>query len=52
MAPVLQHLDPQRQFLLETDALDVAIGAILLQPIRSGLGSPPRVYLPQMHISE
>ena len=39
-APILQHADPMRPFVLETDASDYALGAVLSQSGRDGLLHP------------
>jgi hypothetical protein len=38
--PILQHFDPDRQLMLETDASDYAIGAVCSQPDNSDVLHP------------
>ena len=43
-APVLLHVDPTKPFIVETDASDFAIGAILSQPDKNGVHHPVAYY--------
>ena len=48
-APILIHLDPQRQCIVETDASDFALGAVLSQEGRRRYAPPRCLSLPQIH---
>lgn len=40
-APILRHPDPKKQYLMDTDASDVAVGAVLMQKNTDTEESPP-----------
>uniref|UniRef100_A0A8C6XU88 ribonuclease H n=1 Tax=Naja naja TaxID=35670 RepID=A0A8C6XU88_NAJNA len=51
--PVLRHPDPHRPFVVETDASNVAIGAVLLQaPVAGGTLFPCAYYSRKLNPSE
>lgn len=48
-APVLQHFDPDKECIVETDASDYVSGAILLQPHHKG-ALHPVAYMSKRHL--